>query len=229
MKKLLKIFLSFVVVQIVVATSQTTFAQTYGGNTPPTTCLTIDQTVSNPAIMQTIEYVDNISPSDVKYQPNGIIIARIRVKNVSSIVVPAVTITNTIPSYVNYFAGPGTLSADGRILAISLGDMQPGEERYAYVTYKVVGADALPSDRSIVCVLNKVAVQGSTCNRDEDSAQLCIEKRGSGGTTTISPDYIQQLNAVKTAPKAGPELGLALISFNGIAATVGYFIKKRSN
>ena len=210
---------------ILVPTSQV-IAQSYGGTPNTPDCLSIDKMVSNPAITNTIEYVDNISPSDVKYQANATAIARIKVKNTSNQIVPAVTVTDEIPSYISYFAGPGVLSADGRILTIALGDLQAGEERYMYITYKTAQAGDMPSDKSLICVINKVSVQGSICNRDEDSAQMCIEKSVTKGG--INPTYTEQLQAVKTAPKAGPEMGIALLGLNGLIGTIGYILKKKS-
>ncbi len=201
-------------------------AQSYGGTPNTPDCLSIDKMVSNPAIANTIEYVDNISPSDVKYQANATAIARIKVKNTSNQIVPAVTVTDEIPSYISYFAGPGVLSADGRILTISLGDLQAGEERYMYVTYKTARAEDMPYDKSLICVINKVTVQGSICNRDEDSAQMCIEKSVTKGG--VKSAYTEQLQAVKVAPKAGPEMGIALLGLNGLIGTVGYILKKKS-
>lgn len=202
-------------------------AQSYG-STPntPSYCINIDQMVSNPAVTKTIEYIDNISPSDVKYQANSTLVARIKIKNVSNVVVPAVKVTNTIPQYVYYFAGPGSLSQDGRYLTIDAGDLQAGEEKYFYITYKTANIDQLPADKSIICVSNLISVQGSNCNRDEDSAQMCIEKPtvSKGG---INPIYQEQLQAVKTAPKAGPEMGIALLGLNVLAGSFGYFLKKK--
>lgn len=212
---------------IVVPVSQV-IAQSYGGTPNTPDCLSIDKMVSNPAITNTIEYVDNISPSDVKYQANATAIARIKVKNTSNQIVPAVTVTDEIPSYLYYFAGPGVLSADGRILTIALGDLQAGEERYMYITYKTAQAGDMPADKSLICVINKVSVQGSICNRDEDSAQMCIEKSAVVTKGGINPTYTQQLQAVKTAPKAGPEMGIALLGINGLIGTIGYIIKKKS-
>jgi hypothetical protein len=51
----------------------------YGGS-PPYDCLSADQTVSNPAITKTIEYIDNITPQGAKYKPNQALYARIKVK-----------------------------------------------------------------------------------------------------------------------------------------------------
>ncbi|MEI7652807.1 MAG: hypothetical protein WCJ70_00815 [bacterium] len=203
------------------------FAQSYG-NTPntPSYCLNVDQMVSNPAVTKTIEYIDNISPSDTKYQANSTFVARMKIKNVSNVVVPAVKVTNTIPQYVYYFAGPGSLSQDGRVLTIDAGDLQAGEEKYFYVTYKTANADQLPADKSMVFVSNLISAQGSSCNRDEDAAQIGIEKLiiTKGG---VNPIYQEQLQAVKTAPKAGPEMGVALLGLNALVGSVGYFLKKK--
>lgn len=221
------VFATLSLFSIITLSPMNVFAQSYG-NTPntPSYCINIDQMVSNPAVTKTIEYIDNISPSDAKYQANSTLVARIKIKNVSNVVVPAVKVTNTIPQYVYYFAGPGSLSQDGRILTIDAGDLQAGEEKYFYVTYKTANVDQLPADKSITCVSNLVSAQGSICNRDEDSAQMCIEKpiATKGG---VNPIYQEQLQAVKTAPKAGPEMGAALLGLNAVVGSLGYFLKKK--
>ncbi|MEI6327451.1 MAG: hypothetical protein WCO78_05035 [Candidatus Roizmanbacteria bacterium] len=218
-----KTVLSLLIAALFVVTPTTqVIAQSYGGTPSNPNCLNIDKMVSNPAVTNTIEYVDNISPSDVKYQANSTAIARIKVKNTSNQVVPSVTVTDEIPSYLSYFAGPGVLSADGRILTIALGDLQTGEERYVYITYKTARPEDMPYDKSLICVINKVYAQGSICNRAEDTAQMCIEKN------VINVTYTDQLKAVKTAPKAGPEMGIALLGLNGLIGTIGYILKKKS-
>lgn len=226
MKKLIPLTLTaFAFVNASVFAVPAVQAESYGGVTTTPNCLEIDETVSNPAVTNTLEYVDNIAPGDTKYQPNTTLVARIKVKNTSNQLVPAVHISNDIPQYVTYFAGPGVVTDGGHRLDMDIGDIQAGEEKYYYITYKTATTEELPADRSIICVTNKVVAQGAICNRDEDSSQLCIEKQVLG--TTVNQNYAQQLQSVKVAPKAGTEMGLILLGLNGIVGALGFALKKK--
>jgi hypothetical protein len=149
----------------------------YGGS-PPYDCLSADQTVSNPAITKTIEYIDNITPQGAKYKPNQALYARIKVKNNGNEIVPNVVITNEIPPCFTYIGGPGVLNKGGNVLSISIGDLNPQEEKVNYITYKVGDPTCFPN-KPIYCVLNKMRVQGDICNAVEDNAQLCVEPQAS--------------------------------------------------
>jgi hypothetical protein len=228
MKTSYRLFLTTVTAASIISFAPSVSAQSYGSNTYyPPSCIFIDQMVSNPAITKSIEYVDNISPSDVKFQPGATVIARVKIKNSASISVQGIKITNTIPQYMSYFSGPGSLSSDGKVLTIDAGDLQPGEEKFFYITYKTASAESLPADKSVICVPNVMSAQGTACNRDEDTSQICIEKSTAtkGG---VNPVYQQQLQAVKTAPKAGPELGIVFLGLNAFVGAFGLALKRRS-
>jgi hypothetical protein len=193
----------------------------YGGS-PPSDCLSIDQTVSNPAITKTIEYIDNITPQSAKYKPNQALYARIKVKNNGNEIVPNVIITNEIPKCFTYIGGPGSLNKGGNVLSISIGDMNPQEEKVNYVTYKVGEPTCFPN-QPIYCAINKMSVQGDICNAVEDNAQLCVEPQVLGLTKGGLPID------VKETPDSGPEFGILLVGAQLALAGTGIYLKKRSN
>ncbi len=194
----------------------------YGGG-PPSDCLSIDQTVSNPEITKTIEYIDNITPQSAKYKPNQALYARIKVKNVGSVLVPNVTITNEIPKCFSYIGGPGSLNKGGTTLTIPVGDLNSQEERVIYITYKVGDSTCFPN-KPVFCALNKMRMQGDTCNAVEDNAQLCVEPQVLGLTTKGGMPI-----DVKQTPDSGPEFGMLLVGAQLALAGVGIYLKKRSN
>ena len=193
----------------------------YGGS-PPSDCLSIDQTVSNPAITKTIEYIDNITPQGAKYKPNQALYARVKVKNNGNEIVPNVVIMNEIPKCFTYIGGPGSLNKGGNVLTISIGDMNPQEEKVNYVTYKVGEPTCFPN-QPIYCATNKMTVQGDICNAVEDNAQLCVEPQVLGLTKGGLPID------VKETPDSGPEFGMLLVGAQLALAGAGIYLKKRSN
>ena len=203
------------------------FAGVYGsyggyGGTPSYDCLSIDQTVSNPAITKTIEYIDNITPQGAKYKPNQALYARIKVKNNGNEIVPNVTVTNEIPKCFTYIGGPGSLNKGGTTLTIPVGDLNPQEERVMYVTYKVGEPTCFPN-QPIYCATNKMRVQGDICNAVEDNAQLCVEPQVLGLTKGGLPIEVKQ------TPDSGPEFGILLVGAQLALAGAGIYLKKRSN
>ena len=222
-------FLGFVTVfafVMVVSTSPVS-AGSYGsyggyGGTPPSDCLSIDQTVSNPEITKTIEYIDNITPQGAKYKPNQALYARIKVKNTGSVIVPNVTITNEIPKCFSYIGGPGSLNKGGTVLTIPVGDLNPQEERVMYITYKVGDSTCFPN-KPVYCAVNKMRMQGDICNAVEDNAQLCVEPQVLGLTTKGGMPI-----EVKQTPDSGPEFGILLLGAQLALAGAGIYLKKLS-
>lgn len=194
----------------------------YGGGEPSTNCLSIDQTVSNPAIAKTIEYVDNITPQGAKYKPNQALYARVKVKNVGSVLATNVQITNEIPQCFSYIGGPGSLNKGGNVLTIPVGDLQPQEEKVFYITYKVGEPTCFPN-KPLFCVVNKMTLSADVCSASQDHAQLCVEPQVLGLTKGGVPITVSE------TPDSGPEYGIVLLGAQLAIAGAGIYLKKRSN
>jgi len=206
-----------------------TFAQygQYGGTTPSQSIL-IDKQVGKPifkgnvvqsatkgGIIPTptpvaIEYVDNLTPSDVRFQPGMEIMFKIRVKNTSSIALNDVMVNDKVPSYIEPIEGPGAYDANTRIISFNAGSFNPSEERTFYFKMQWLSQDKLPTDRGLICVSNYARAYTNSTS-DDDTAQACVEK---------------QVIGVKAAPKAGPEMTLLLVAGQLGALGIGLKIKK---
>lgn len=177
------------------------FAQ-YGqyGQPAPVESILVDKQVSKPVIKTkggtlSYEYVDNLTPSDVRFQPGMDIYFKIRVKNTSSITLNNVMVNDKIPWYLEPIEGPGTYDGTNRVLSFNAGSFRPDEEKIYYVKMQWFSQDKLPADRGLMCASNYVRAYTNNAS-DDDTAQACVEK---------------QVLAVKVAPKAGPEMGMLLL------------------
>lgn len=219
-----QVFLAIVVTIVFVSLAQPLSAGSYGaygGGGGSIDCLAIDQTVSNPAVTKTIEYIDNILPQSAKYKPNQALYARVKVKNTGPTTATNVSITNEIPQCFMYIGGPGTLNKGGTVLTIPVGDLAPQEEKEFYITYKVGEPNCFPN-KPLYCATNKMRVQADICNAQEDNAQLCVEPQVLGLTKGGVPI------TVKETPESGPEFGILFVGLQLALAGTGIYLKKRS-
>lgn len=188
------------------------------GQTTPSQSILIDKQVGKPVgttkggITQ-IEYVDNLTLSDTRFKPGAEVNFRIRVKNTSSVSLEAVTVTDTVPSYIEPIEGPGTYNASTRIISFDAGNFAPNEEKVYFLKTQLYGQDKLPSDRGLMCITNYVKAYNNVVS-DDDTAQFCLEKEVLG---------------VKQAPKAGPELNFLVLASQMGLLGVGVLIKKKTS
>lgn len=181
-------------------TASTVSAQ-YGqyGQPAPVESILIDKQVSRPAVKSKggtlqYEYVDNLTPSDVRFQPGMEIMFKLRVKNTSAVTLSQVSVTDKVPWYLEPVEGPGTYDANARTVSFDAGSFKPGEEKVYYLKMQWFAQDKLPADRGLMCVSNYARAYSHNAS-DDDTAQACVEK---------------QVVNVKQAPKAGPEMGIML-------------------
>jgi len=222
MKIHLKNFITLIIFTILFASNTSiAFAGSYGyGNVTSTPdCFTIDQMVNNPAISKSIEYIDNILATGVKYQPNQAVIAKITIKNTSNQIVPNVIVTNDIPKCFTYIAGPGSLNKGGNVLTIPVGDLKAQEQKVMFVTYKAGDPSCYPN-QAIYCVTNKMRAQGDVCNVAEDNSQLCIENTPTFMTKGGVP--------ISQTPTTGPEFSYLFVTIQAIIGGIGYVFVKKS-
>lgn len=171
------------------------------GQPAPSESILIDKQVSKPAtkskggILQ-YEYVDNLTPSDVRFQPGMDIYFKLRVKNTSSVSMNNVMVQDKVPSYMEPIEGPGTFDSNSRIITFNAGVFAPNEEKIYYFKMQFLAQDKLPADRGLICVSNYARAFTNNAS-DDDTAQACVEK---------------QVMGVKAAPKAGPEMNILLVA-----------------
>jgi uncharacterized repeat protein (TIGR01451 family) len=209
--------------------SQPAFAQygQYGqyGQPSPTESILIDKQVGKPYAKSTttttkggvvttpvIEYVDNLTPSDVRFQPGMEIMYKVKVKNTSSIAFNNVMVTDKVPAYIEPIEGPGVYDANTRIISFNAGTFQSNEEKVFYFKMQWLSQDKLPTDKGLICVTNYARAYTNNAS-DDDTAQACVEK---------------QVLGVKQAPKAGPEMNILLIVGQLGALGLGFQIKKNA-
>lgn len=173
----------------------------------PSQSILIDKTVYNGN-----SYVDNMSASDTRFAPQGQITFRLRVKNTSNTTLTNVTVKDYVPTYLEPIEGPGTYDASTRIITFNAGDFNTDEEKTYYIKMQVVAQDGLPSDKSLICEINKAQAYNGNVSY-EDSSQFCIEK---------------QVIGVTKVPSSGPDFGLAIIGVNLVGGAIGLWLKKRT-
>lgn len=160
-----------------------------------------------------IEYVDNLTPSDTRFQPGMNIMFKIRVKNTSSVTLNNVMVSDKAPQYMEPIEGPGTYDANTRIISFNAGTFAPNEEKIYYFKMQWAAQDKLPADRGLLCASNYVRAYTNNTS-DDDTAQACVEK---------------QVVGVKAAPKAGPELNILLVAGQLGMLGIGLNLKKKSS
>lgn len=200
-------------------------AQQYGQYGPynPSQYILIDKVVSKPNQshnnLSDYEYVDNLSPSDSRFSAGNEVFFRLKVKNTSSIKIYNVTVKDFVPYYLEPISGPGTYDSNNRTITFNAGDFEVDEEKYYYLKMQVFSQDRLPSDKGLFCLTNNAEARNDHVY-DHDSSQLCIEKQVSGVPGTVT--------TVTTNPKAGPEMGIALLGVETALIGLGLYLKKRA-
>lgn len=181
------------------------------GECPPSVTILMDKMVRKPDVD---EFVDNLSSSDPRFGAEDEVFFRLKVKNTSNAKLNDVTVKDFVPDFLEAVdMTGGSFDSDSREVTISAGDFDPDEEKIYTLKFKVVNQDSLPSDRSLICEVNKAQASADDVS-DEDTSQFCIEK---------------QILGVSEVPSAGPEMGLALLAGQFAALGAGIFLKKKSN
>ncbi|MFH0773825.1 MAG: hypothetical protein V1922_05960 [bacterium] len=217
-----KLFISFItVLALTTVIPHSAFADygQYGqyGQPAPVESILVDKQVSKPVTMSKggilqYEYVDNLTPSDARFQPGSDIYFKVRVKNTSSISLSNVMVVDKVPLYLDAVEGPGSYDTQSRSISFNAGTFQPGEEKLYYFKMQWFAQDKLPSDRGLMCVSNYVRAYTNTAS-DDDTAQGCVEK---------------QVVGVTQAPKAGPEMNILLVAGQLGVLGIGIQLKKKA-
>ncbi len=148
----------------------------YGGGVdcPPTKNILIDKKVNYP---NATYFVDNISVSDTKFVPGQIVTFQLIVENNGNATRKDVTVTDQLPSYVEFVSGAGSYDASNRTVTITIGSIDAGERRTFEINVRVVSLANLPSNQTVTCVVNNAQVHVGESTDDSDTAQICIEKQ----------------------------------------------------
>jgi len=214
-----KLSLLLTALTVLLLSTQAVSADQYEGDKPSAEIL-IDKQVCSPFQNKggdlECTYVENLSTTDYRYSPLGYVFFRLRVKNTSTKVLNAVTIKDVAPDYVDLYENPGKL--DGRTLVIDAGNFAAGEEKVFTVRSRVQSQDKMPSDKGLICVVNKATASNSDAS-DEDSSQFCIEKEVEQ-VSTPGPSGQTKGGVPKKVPSAGAEHGMLITALSG---ALGYF------
>ncbi|MBI4057874.1 DUF11 domain-containing protein [Candidatus Microgenomates bacterium] len=213
------------------ATADTTCQPVYGGGQ---TCVQvgnvlINKTVKNP---QTGAFVDNLGVNDPKFSPDQQVPFQLTVTNTGSSTLSKVTVKDTLPQFVDYVSGLGTFDQASKTLTFEVSDLKANESRTFNLTAKVVSVGALPSDQSVVCVVNQAQATANN-QTSADNAQFCIQtqpqptKGGQQPTETKGGLKVFPPTQQSQMPSTGPE-ALALLALipSGIA---GMFLRKKTS
>lgn len=189
----------------------------YGGQPAPVQTILIDKMVGKPSVptkggVVTVQYVDNLTPSDPRFSPGQEVMFKLKVKNTSNVTLNNVTVKDYVPAYIDPVEGPGTFDSTNRVITWDAGSFTPGEEKTYFIKMKLVSQDNMPANKGLFCLTNKGQVYNGYAS-DDDSAQFCVEKTVVG---------------VTIAPKAGAEMGFALMGLNAIGIYVGMKLKKKT-
>ncbi len=216
-----KIFIALVTVLSFISLVPSVFAQygQYGQYTPntPSQSILIDKQVGRPSTttkggIVNYDYVDNLTPSDARFKPGDIVMFKLRIKNTSNTTLTGVTVTDSVPSYVEPIEGPGGYNSSTRILSVDAGNFAPDEEKTYFIKMQIGGQNSLPSDKGLMCITNSARAYNSIVSSN-DTAQFCVEK---------------QVIGVKAAPKAGPEMNILLIAGQLGILGLGIKLKKKA-
>ncbi len=165
-------------------------------------------------------YVDNLSSSDAKFKAGQDVFFKLTVRNPSSVTINDVKVKDIVPAHLYVVGGTGSYDSNTRIVTIDVGSLSAGQSREFTLQMRVVANSALPTDRNIVCVLNRAETTATSTGTDDDSAQLCIERAVTATTDAVG--------GVTKVPATGPEMGFALLGLQAVGVAAGVYLKKKS-
>jgi uncharacterized repeat protein (TIGR01451 family) len=176
--------------------------------------IVIDKMVGKPGTSNdatVYQYVDNLTVSDPRFNPDQVIFFKIKVKNTSTTKLVGMQVKDTVPAYLEPIEGPGTFNTTDRSISWNAGDFNTDEEKIFYLKMKVSSQANLPADKGLFCLVNQVQADSSNAH-DDDTSQLCVEK---------------QVTGTSQVPSSGPELGILLFSGEIALMGAGLYIKRK--
>lgn len=168
-------------------------------------------------------FVDNLSINDPKYSPLQTVKFQLVVTNTGDSTLSEVKVTDILPAYVNFVAGPGNFDASNRTLTFNIVNLNPNESRKFTIETKVVAPDSLPSGQGVVCVVNQASALFDS-EESKDNSQFCIERKV---TTKGGLPVVETPKGITQTPATGPEL-LSLIGLIP-AGAAGLFLRRKAS
>ena len=180
----------------------------------------INKTVKNP---ETGSFVENLSlTEDPKYSANQVVEFQLTVTNTGKETLNTVTVTDTLPSYINFESGPGTYDANSKKVTFETTDLQAGESRVFTISGKIVDVASLPQDQAVTCVVNHALAQSSE-NESSDVSQFCIQRvitTTKGGLPVMPAPEITET----------PDTGAGMLTLVGLIPTAlgGLYLRRKA-
>lgn len=169
------------------------------------------------------DYLDNLSINDAKYSPNQNVSFEIVVKNTGSSTIPTLTVTDTFPQFLSFVSGTGSFDSNTKTLTFTINNLGAGKSSTYNVTGKIADATLMPSDQSVICLINQANGTDSNGATNTSSSQFCVQK---SAVATSQPVVFATKGGITTTPATGPEM-LPLIGLipGGLA---GFILRKKS-
>lgn len=212
---LFTLFLSFALAGQAQAASGTNCTSLYGGGykaSQACTTVMIDKKVQKPG---TKDFVDGLSGNDPKYQVNQEVTFQVVVQNTGSEKLTDVVVTDTLPQYVTFVAGPGSYDKAANKLTFTIPSLESGQSQTFHIKTKVVENVTFPNN-GFTCVTNYVQVTEKNGASADDSTLFCVER-----PVKVEPP----VKGVKTTPPTGP-LDAALPILVSMAGAGMYLTRK---
>lgn len=189
--------------------------------------LLVNKLVLNP---QTNSLVENLGVNDPRYFPDQLVTFQLIVTNTGGSTLSQVEVKDIFPQFVNFAAGFGTFDSNTKTLTFAAQNLGPSQSQSFTIQGKVVPANQLPADQTVVCVVNR-SIATANSQRSEDAAQFCIQKQVLGGVeipgVTKGGLKVFPPPSMVTTPPTGPEaLPLIGIVSSGL---FGWILRKKTN
>ena len=198
-KKLAILVVSFIGLLIVGSFSVQAQYGPYEG-IPPSGQILVDKKIKDPSKKGDV-FVDNLGANDYHFSPGEDVFFKIIVKNTGQTTFADVEVKDLLPQYVDYTLGSGDVNKDIRDITFENDELEPDETWEVHLTARVYPSNEIPNEQGLYCVLNKAEAWGNG-QYDEDTAQLCIEKKVLG---------IQPPTGANILPLGASFLGISIL------------------
>jgi uncharacterized repeat protein (TIGR01451 family) len=194
----------------------------YGGGQ---TCVSTERIVLNKTVRnpQTGSYVDNLSLNDPRYFGGQSVSFQLTITNSGDTKLSEVTVSDTLPNYIEKVSGPGSFDSKTKVLTFKLTNLEAGESRTFTLTGTLVDSSKLPLNQGITCLVNQ-AVASANSQESRDNSQFCVEKQA---VATKGGLPVLEAPPMKETPPTGPEM-LSLVGLIP-AAGFGFWLRRRTN
>lgn len=210
---------------------------TTAGNVEVVKRVQVPERDQNGNLKPTANFADSLGFNSPRFRPNEQVTFEIIVRNTGNVVIPMITVTDTLPTQANRnVQGPGTFDGS-RTVTFFIQNLQAGAAQTEKITATIVDGGQLPD--AVTCPNNNVIANGNQGQSSSDNSQFCIEKQVLGATpapgkggVVVTPGVTKgglkvfPPPAAVTTPPTGPEaLALAALIPTGI---LGQFLRRKS-